>query len=375
MMRLLGLIKKEFIHFYRDPVSMVLILYHFTACIILCGYCIVFEVGHLPVVVYDMNRTKTSRDLIQRFLSTEYFDLDSYATSTANIQRRLDSGRARSAVIIPPQFSRQLNEGRKAQIQYICEATDANQAGQGIGFAKRIIGDYNKTLLLEKLNRDGSVISALPGIDCQVRTLYNQEMDEIYFIVLIHIVVAGLIGGLILSSTAFVREKERGTIDQLLVTPVKTWEFITAKITAPFTISMIATVFSFLIVCWFDVPCKGSIITFFVFMGLFLLSTVGTGILIGSVSSNMLQAIMLSFAVWFPGIAMTGMLTPFENMSPFCQKMGLCMPATHFTLAANSIFQKSLGFAVLWPQAVILIGTGILMLLLGGYVTSRRLRQ
>lgn len=374
-MRLLGLIKKEFIHFYRDPVSMVLILYHFTACIILCGYCIVFEVGHLPVVVYDMNRTKTSRDLIQRFLSTEYFDLDSYATSTANIQRRLDSGRARSAVIIPPQFSRQLNEGRKAQIQYICEATDANQAGQGIGFAKRIIGDYNKTLLLEKLNRDGSVISALPGIDCQVRTLYNQEMDEIYFIVLIHIVVAGLIGGLILSSTAFVREKERGTIDQLLVTPVKTWEFITAKITAPFTISMIATVFSFLIVCWFDVPCKGSIITFFVFMGLFLLSTVGTGILIGSVSSNMLQAIMLSFAVWFPGIAMTGMLTPFENMSPFCQKMGLCMPATHFTLAANSIFQKSLGFAVLWPQAVILIGTGILMLLLGGYVTSRRLRQ
>jgi len=375
MTRLLGLIKKEFIHCYRDPVSMVLILYHFTACIILCGYCIVFEADHLPMVIYDMNRTKTSRDLIQRFLSTEYFDLDSYAISMADIQRRLDSGKARSALIIPPRFSRQLNEGRTAKIQYICEATDANQAGQGIGFAKRIIGDYNRTLVLERLNRTGTVISALPGINCQVRAFYNQEMDEIYFIVLIHIVVAGLIGGLILSSTALVREKERGTIDQLLVTPIKTWEFITAKITAPFTIGMIATVFSFLVVYWFDVPCKGSIILFFVFMGLFLLSTVGTGILIGSVSSNMLQAIMLSFAVWFPGLAMSGMLTPFENMSPFCQKIGLCMPVTHFTLAANSIFQKSMGVAVLWPQAVILLGTGIGMLLLGGYITRRQLRQ
>jgi len=374
MLRLMGLVKKEFIHCYRDPISMGLILYHFTVCIIMCGYCFVFDVTHLPMVIYDMNYTRTSRDLIQRFLSTEYFDLESYAAGIEDVKKKLDSGKARSALIIPPRFSRQLREGRATDVQYICDATDANQAGQGVGFAKRIIAEYNNKLLLERLHRQGVKITALPGINSQVRTYYNQEMDSVYFIVLLHIVVAALIGGLILSSTAVVREKERGTIDQLLVTPIKTWELIAAKITAPFTISLIATVFSFLTVYWFDVPCSGSVITFFVFMGLFILSTVGIGIMIGSVSSNMLQAIMLSFGVWFPGVAMSGMITPVENMTPLCQKIGQCLPATHFMVAANGIFQKSIGFAVLWPQALILFSIGVITLLLGGYVTWIKMR-
>ena len=194
MVRIIGLLKKEFIHFYRDPVSLLLILYYFSACIILCAYSFTIDVDHLRTVIYDMSRTHTSRDIIQRFLSNEYFDLDSYATNMTDVQERLDSGKARVALIIPPELTRYLAEGRPAPIQFISDGSDANLSGQGVGFAKRIISQYNETLILEKLNRQGVVIKQLPGIQNQLRTFYNQEMVGEYFVVIYHIVIAGLLG-------------------------------------------------------------------------------------------------------------------------------------------------------------------------------------
>ena len=375
MSRLLGLVKKEFIHFYRDPVAMLLILYHFTACIVLCAYCFVFDAKHLPTVVYDMNRTATSRDVIQRFLSTEYFDLHSFASNMEDIKKRLDSGKARVALIIPPEFTRNLREGRRTPIQFISDGSDANQAGQGIGFAKRIVGTYNQEIILNRMNEQGSVASHLPQIHNQLRTFFNQEMEGVYFVVIYHIVIAGLIGGLILSSTAVVREKERGTIDQILVTPTRSWELLIAKTIAPLTIGLIATAFSFLIVFWFNVPCRGNPMTFFAFMGFFLIGVTGIGILIGSVCKNMLQAILLSFAVWFPATSLAGILAPLENMPVFMQKLALSTPTYHFNMAANAIFQKAHGFAILWPEALKLVGIGVGLLSLGCFIAWRQWRQ
>ena len=322
-----------------------------------------------------MNRTAISRELIQKFLSTEYFDLDSYAISTKEVKKRLDSGKARAALIIPPEFTRNLEEGRPAPIQFISDGSDANQAGQGLGFAKRIIGTYNQKIILERLNNQGIVISCLPGIDNQLRTLYNQEMESVYFVVIFHIVIAGLIGGLILSSTAVVREKERGTIDQLLVTPTRSWELLMAKTIAPLTIGVIATVFSFLVVFWFDVPCKGNPLTFLAFMGFFLIGMTGIGILLGTICTNMLQAILLCFAVMFPGVALSGIITPMENMPLVLQKIGQIMPTTHFMIAANSIFQKGSGFSILWPIALKLVGMGAALLFAGCFIALRQWKQ
>jgi len=375
MVRLLGLIKKEYIHFYRDPVAMGLILYFFTACIILCGYCFLFEAEHLRTIVYDLNRTLTSRDLIQRFVSTEYFDLDSYATSMEDIKNILDSGKARVALIIPPEFSRNLSEGRPAFLQFICDGSDANQAGQGVGFAKQIIGNLNQKITLERLNAQGVSISRLPEIDCRLRTLYNQELKNVYYVVIYHIVIAGLLGGLILSSTALVREKERGTIDQILVTPTRSWELLMAKTIAPLTIGLIATVFSFLTVFWFEVPCRGNPLTFFVFMGFFLISTSGIGIIIGCICQNMLQAILLSLAFVFPMLYLGGVFTPLENLSLFLQKLSQIMPITHLMIAANGVFQKGNGFSVLWPEALKLLIMGAGSLLVGCIIARRQWKQ
>ena len=375
MGRLVGLIKKEFIHCYRDPVAMLLLLYFFTVCIVMCGYCFVFDAHHLRTVIYDMDRTAISRDFIQGFLSTEYFELDSYATAMADVRKRLNSGKARVAVIIPPDFSRNIAEGSSAPVQFISDCSDANLAGQGVGFAKRITSTYNQKIILARLNSQGTAISLLPGINNQLRTFFNQAMVGVYYVVIYHIVVAGLIGGLVLSSTALVREKERGTIDQLLVTPIHSWELLIAKTIAPLTIGLIATVFSFLVVFWFDVPCKGNPFTFFVFMGFFLLGITGIGIIIGCVCKNMLQAILLSFAIWFPGVTVTGIISPLENMLPFMQKIAYIMPTTHFNVVANGIFLKGNGFSILWPQALILIGIGIGSLTFGCFLAWRQWRQ
>ena len=375
MLSIYGLVKKEFIHFYRDPVAMLLILYHFTACIVLCAYCFLFDAKHLPTVVYDMNRTATSRDLIDRFLSTEYFDLDSFAITMTDVKKRLDSGKARVAIIIPPDFTRCLAEGRSAPVQFISDGSDSNIAGQGVGFAKRIVFTYNQEIILNRLNEHGTVVSHLPGIHSESRILYNQEMEGVYFVVIYHIVIAGLLGGLILSSTAVVREKERGTIDQILVTPIRSWELLIAKTIAPITIGMIATVFSFLVVFWFQVPCKGNPLTFFAYMGFFLIGQTGIGILVGSICKNMLQAILLSFGVWFPSTAMAGILAPISNMPPFMQKVAQIWPTTHFNIAANSIFQKAHGFSILWPEAVKLLGIGIGLLAVGCFIAWRQWRQ
>ena len=372
MFRLFSLIEKEFIHFYRDPVSMALILYHFTACIVLCGYCFVFETDHLPIVIYDSDQTKSSRELVLKFLSTEYFDLYKYVSSYDEVQKLMDSGEIKCGLIIPSDFTRRLKANESAHIQYVCDAADANQAGQGVGYAKRILSNYNRNILIKRLNKKGILIKEMPGIDSRLRTFFSQEMDSIYFVFILHVVVAGLIGGLVLSSTAIVREKERGTIDQLMVTPARAFEFILAKAIAPLVIGLLATVFSFLVAVWFKVPIKGSVLTFFCYMAFFLIGNIGIGILVGSICVNMLQAILLSYVIWFPGIALTGMIMPVENMIPFCQILGKAMPTTHFMVAANSIFQKNVGFAVLWPEALILVGTGIFFLMAGYLVMLRQ---
>ncbi len=309
--------------------------------------------------------------MVIKFISTEYFKLYSYASSYSAATDLIEDGSVKSALIIPTGFANALKSDKKAKIQYLCDAGDANMAGQGVGHAKRIIADYNKNIIINRLNKKGIIIKDFPGIDSRLRTFYSQEMDSVYFLVILHIVVAGLIAGLVLSSVAIVREKERGTIDQLMVTPAKAFEFILAKAIAPLIIGLLATVFSFLVAVWFNVPVKGSVITFFAFMLFFLIGNVGIGVLVGSICQNMLQAILLSYAVWFPGVAITGLLLPMENMKPFVQFLGNLLPTTHFLIAANGIFQKAIGFAELWPEALILVGTGVGLFAAGYYIMLR----
>ena len=373
--RIIGLIKKEFIQFFRDKIVVALICYHFVVCIVLCGYSFLLQAEHLRLVVYDMNRTEQSRDLIDRFLRTEQFKLDRYAMSMDEVRQRLDGSRARAALIIPAEFSRELAKGRRTDVQFITDGTDANQSGQSGGYASKIVAAFNRDVTLTRLNREGISLTSLPGVANAVRPLYNQGLREVDFVVVSHILVAGIIGGLMLSSTSIVREKERGTIDQLLVTPTRSIELLLAKTIAPLMICLIATVFSFLIVAWFNVELRGSVFVFFTFMVLFLTSMIGIGALIGCLCNNTLQAILLSFVVWFPATFLCGVATPVENMLPFMQAIANVFPTTPMMYAINAIFAKGQGFLDLWREALRLIVTGGILLSLGAWVTWRQWKQ
>ena len=292
------------------------------------------------------------------------------------VKARIDAGDAQAALIIPASFSRNIQDGLGGDIQYISDGSDANLAGQGVGYAASIIKEINRKLTLNSLKSKGIKTDALPGIYNQVRPLYNQGIHEVYYVVISHILVAGIIGGLILSSTAVVREKQLGTIDQLLVTPLSTSKLLLAKSIAPLIICLVATSFSFLVVYWFGVPFKGNILAFLTFSVLFLSSMVGIGILIGTICNNMLQTILLSFLVWFPFSFLSGIITPVENLIPAVRAISDVFPSTHFMDASNAIFQKKeVGFLDLLPQFTSLTLTAILLFSLGAGITWRRWRQ
>ncbi len=376
MYQFINLVKKEFIHFVRDPIVAGLICYHFTVCIVLCGYSFLLEAQHFKVTVYDMNRSSVSREFTDQFFANEYFDLDIRANNMSQVKARIDKGEAQAALIIPASFSRNILDGLGGDVQYIADGSDANLAGQGVGYASAIIKDINQKLSLEGLGHHGQKIDSLPGIYNQVRPLYNQGIHEVYHVVISHILVAGIIGGLILSSTAVVREKQLGTIDQLLVTPLSTFKLLLAKSVAPLLICLFATSFSFLVVYWFGVPFKGSILAFFTFSVLFQSSMVGIGILIGTICNNMLQTILLSFLVWFPFAFLSGVITPVENLIPAIRAISDVFPATHFMDASNAIFQKEdVGFIDLWPQFANLVLTAVLLFSIGAGLTWKRWRQ
>jgi len=376
MYSFINLVKKEFIHFFRDPIVAGLIFYHFTVCIVLCGYSFLLEAQHFKVSVYDMNRSSVSREFTEQFFANDYFQLDIQANNMSELRARVDTGDAQAALIIPANFSRNIRDGLGGDVQYISDGSDANLAGQGVGYAASIIKEINRKLTLDSLKSKGIRTDLLPGIYNQVRPLYNQGIHEVYYVVISHILVAGIIGGLILSSTAVVREKQLGTIDQLLVTPLSTFKLLLSKSVAPLIICLIATSFSFLVVYWFGVPFKGNILAFLIFQVLFLSSMVGIGILIGTICNNMLQTILLSFLVWFPFSFLSGIITPVENLIPAVRAISDVFPSTHFMDASNAIFQKKeTEFLDLWPQFISLTLTAILLFSLGAGITWRRWRQ
>ena len=369
-----SLVKKEFIHFFRDPIVAGLILYHFTACIILCGYSFILDSHHLKVAVYDMSRSEISRELTSRFFATEYFDLSQYVEDMDELTTLINSGEVQAALIFPEDFSRNIEGGKGGALQYIADGSNANMAGQGLGYASQILGNINRDLMLSEARRQGYLIDELPEVSNKIRFLYNQGVREVYFIVISHILVAGIIGGLMLSSTAVVREKELGTIDQLLVAPISIVELLLAKSIAPLIICMVATMFSFLVVFMFDVPLKGNVFTFLGFAALFISSMIGIGILLGSICNNMLQTILLSFLIWFPSSFLSGVITPIDNMLPAIKAIANALPATHFMTASNGIFQKGLGFSDLIPEAIILSTSAIVLFSIGASITWWKLR-
>ncbi len=364
--RLRQMLIKEFIQVFRDKRTRFLLFGPPIIQMLIFGYAATFEIYHVPTVVLDLDHSQESRELISRFSSSPYFDVQRQLTDYRQVGDLLEQGKATIGLEIHAGFAQNLRKGQTAPLQVIVDATNSNTAliasayisQIALGFAQ----DYQKDRIYRILPQ---VLEQIPSIQLDQRPWYNPDLRSRWFF------VPGIIGSLtlvlVVTLTAFavVREREIGTLEQLMVTPIRPSEFILGK-TLPyfliglFDVSLIATVGTF----WFEVPFRGHILVLFAGAILFLLSMLGVGLLISTVSSTQQQAMVTSFFFIMPAVTFSGFGFPISTMPQWLQYLTYLSPLRYFLVVLRGTYLKGVGMEILWPQmlAMVALGTSLLLI-------------
>lgn len=352
--RIYRMLIKEFIQVLRDPRMRFLVFVTPVVQLIIFGYAVTTDVEHIKTVVLDQDRSSHSRALEQRFTSSRYFDVLARVESPTRLQEWLDRGEAIMALHIERGFGEDLEHGRPTAVQTLVDGTDSNTGTVAMAYAQRIIADYS-------MSQGGQAI--VPPIDLRSRAWYNPDLKSRYYNVPGVIGVLLLLTSLLLTSMAVVREREIGTMEQLMVTPIRPLELILGK-TLPFVvISYVDVVLVTVIgVYWFDVPIRGSLPLLFLGAGLYLMSTIGVGLFISTISQTQQQALMSAFFFYLPAVLLSGFMFPIENMPEPAQWITYLNPLRYFLVIIRDLFLKGVGLEVLWPEylAQALLGTLLL---------------
>jgi len=347
--RLKGLLTKEIIQFFRDRWVLGLILWLYTAEVVICTYALSFEVDNIPTSVVDQDGTVASRKLIELFDLSEAFAVRHYDTSPRMAANRLAAGETGFVMIIPDGFEQTYQEGLYPSLQLLLDGTNSNTAANARNYALELLARFERER--PSLGRPASHVTAV----AVPRVWYNPDQTTTAFMALSMIALAGLMVGVIHPAASIVREKEQGTIEQLMVTPIRTGELFAAKTVPTLFMGLLALFPSLLIVAWFDVPLRGSFPLFVALTGVFLLSAIGLGVLVAAVSRTLQQALLLSFFGLFPIMFLSGSLTPVESMPDALQVLSLGSPLRYYIEIILGIFLKGAGWAELWQEAAMLV--------------------
>jgi ABC-2 type transport system permease protein len=355
LVRLKAIALKEFLQIIRDPRSLGLAVSVPILLLLLFGYALTLDVDRIPTVVYDLDRTPRSRDLVDRFLSSQYFRLEAAALSYANLQEMLDTGRALMALVIPANFSRALEAGRESTIQVLMDGTDANTATIALGYANAITLLYSQDLLKEKMTRLG-VGKISPPIEPRIRIWFNPDLESRNFIVPGLIAVIMAILAALLTSGTIAREWERGSMEQLISTPIRKGELILGKLIPYFVIGLIDLSLAVLMGRFlFGVPLRGSGFLLFSLVSLFLLGAICQGVLVSIVTRNQLQASQISMILsYLPTFILSGFIYPIHNMPKLIQFITYVVPGRYVVTILKGIFSKGVGLEILWIEALLL---------------------
>lgn len=357
------MIVKEFLQIRQDKRMLPLILLAPVVQVILLGYAATVDVKNIALVVYDADRSFESRQYLARFTNSGYFTIVEYAANAADLDRALDHGHARLAVFIPRDFSKSIGTGRPVSVQLLADGTDANTANISLSYAAQITAGYAQTIFAQQLVRLGSR-SVVPRVKAETRVWFNPDLRSANYMIPGVVALILMIITTTFSSASIVREKEVGTIEQILVTPIKPYQFILGKL-LPFIIIGFVDVALVLGVAvnWFDIPLKGSIPLLFALCGLFLLTTLGLGLFVSTVSRTQQQAMMTAqFFVFFPFLFLSGFTFPIENMPPVIQGLTYLIPLRYFMVIIRGLFLKGLGMVELWDEALALLIFGLIIL-------------
>lgn len=361
--RLKAIARKEFVQILRDRRSLGLALSIPVLLLLLFGYALTLDVERIPTAVYDQDRTPESRELIDRFGQSQYFQLREAVFSYPRLQSLIDSGQISLGLVVPADFSRNLALNRETVVQLLLDGTDANTANIALGYASSIAQLYSQEILARKMNRLG-VSRIAPPLQPRIRIWFNPDLESKNFIVpgLIAIIMAIL--SAILTSGTISREWERGTMEQLISTPVGKWELILGKMIPYFLIGLADLALTVMMGEYlFQVPLRGSAPLLFALSSLFLLGAIGQGIVVSIITRNQLLsnqvAIILSY---LPTFILSGFIYPIEHMPRFIQLITYIVPGRYYVSILKGVYSKGIGLESLWPEALLLLAYGGLML-------------
>jgi len=353
--RLGAVARKEAIHLRRDPRSLILAIGIPMLMIVLFGYALTLDVDRVPFVVWDQSHTPASRDLVARFTASRYFSLrgpvDSYGEVTAAIDRR----EAVLALVIDTEFARDLRSGRVARVQAIIDGSDSNTAAIVLGYAQAVTSRHDQEILLAEARRVGAP-EPRPPLEIRARVWFNPDLESKNFIIPgLIAVIMGLIAAL-LTSLTIAREWERGTLEQLVSTPVRPAELILGKLIPYFVVGMVDVAIAVATAVWvFDVPLRGSVLLLFGMAALFIVGTLGQGILISTVARGQLLASQMAMVSTFlPAFLLSGFMFAIGNMPAPVQAVTYIVPARYFVALVKGIYLRAVGLEVMWPDAVFL---------------------
>jgi ABC-2 type transport system permease protein len=362
--RLKQMLIKEFIQVFRDKRTRFVLFGPPIVQMLIFGYAATFEIRHVPTVVLDRDHSQESRELISRFSSSPYFDVQRQLTDQRQIPELIDRGRATVALQIHPGFAENLRKGQTAPLQVIVDGTNSNTALIAVGYLNQIAARFAQDYQRDRIYRIApQLVERMPQVQLEQRPWYNPDLRSRWFF------VPGVIGSLTLvlvtTLTAFavVREREIGTLEQIMVTPIRPFEFILGK-TIPFfligllDVSLIATVGTF----WFQVPFRGQIGVLFAGAILFILCMLGVGLLISTVSSTQQQAMVTAFFFIMPAITFSGFGFPISTMPQWLQYCTYLSPLRYFLVVLRSSYVKGVGMDILWPQMLAMAVLGVSLL-------------
>ncbi len=368
--RLYHMLVKEFIQVLRNPRMRAVIFIVPVVQVLIIGYAVSTDVRHIATAVYDLDNTPASRDLVARFSGSGCFDITRRIQSEADVQRAMDSGEIKALLHLNRGFGEDLAGGRTAQAQLLLDGSDSNTASVVMGYASRIAADFNRTQMAERLGRSMGARLTEDPVTLVSRAWFNPNLDSRNFFVPGVLAMLVAVVSIILSSMAIVREREIGTMEQIMVTPIGRLEFILGK-TIPFALIGFVDVIliSLIAVFWFRVPMLGNPPVLLLGTGLYLLSTLGVGLFISTVSSTQQQAMMTAFFFMLPAFMLSGFTYPIANMPEVVKVLTYLNPLRYYLVIIRGVYLKGLGLQVLWPQmaALALLGAGMLALAAGRF--------
>ena len=358
--RLWQMIKKEFIQVLRNPKMRAIVLVMPLIQSMIFGYAVTTDVKQVNTAIFDQAETPESRELIDRFIHSGYFAVNAVIQSEWEADDAINSGKSVVVIRIPADFSSKLATGQTATVQLIVDGIDSNTAGVVMNYAGNIV--QHEALALMK-QRAGFPGWEPVGVNLQARAWFNENLTSRNFYVPGVIAAIVMLVSLLLTSMSVVREKEMGTMEQIVVTPITPLEFILGKTMPSIILGFVNMIFVTLVsVFWFDIPVRGNIVLLFVANGFYLMTTVGIGLLISTVSDTQQQAMMSTFFFYLPAILLSGFMFPIANMPDIVQAFTYFNPLRYFLIIIRGIFLKGVGPAVLWPQMIALLVLGSLVM-------------